>query len=426
MSPDRLSPNLFWSAVRIHFASSRLPSSGGHGGCGKTEIVAGFTLIEMIGVLAIISILATVILFSTTRRLDSAAASLERTNLSDYASALESSILRNRYIPGPNDWATVIAAETGASVASVTNSPRNTPRYFLIDPALQIGTNAVGFLPYAQSNLVLAIGASNQTIQPVSPRIMIVSTLSTTLPRIITSGTVPPSVFRNLWNWTDQSSTPPAGWPPEWNGRGTDLIVQRVNLTPLFIRLVLQNYPPPPFGGAQGRYAVDRMPSPPITVPNAGNGVDIYLLRNSMLGLYQDAPAGGALQAEQIINRDSTFFYIQGVWRGSLTFGTNLTQTTTEASAMGSVFYATAQAFVSSPYYSNAANGLTPPRVVNSMSNFMFAYINWANSSFNPAPLFKKPAADAETKMQQDMADLVSGISPNGLVAGACTNPPTQ
>jgi prepilin-type N-terminal cleavage/methylation domain-containing protein len=426
MRLDRSFPYSYRSALRQDSRISGLRLKSGHAGCRRTAIIAGFTLIEMIGVLAIIAILATVVLFSTTRRVDVAAANLERANLADYAAALESSILRNRYIPGPNEWASVIAAETGASIASITNSPRNTPRYFLVDPALQIGTNTASDLPYAQSNLVFAIGTSNQTIQPVSPRIMIVSTISTALPGIITGTSVRPDVFRNLWNWTDHSPTPPANWPTDWNGRGTDLIVQRVNLTPLFIHVVLQNYPPPPFGGAQGRYAVDRLPVPPYTVPNAGNGVDIYLLRSSLLGLYQDAPAGGALQAEQILNRDSTFFYIQGVWRGSLAFGTNLTQTTSEASSMGSVFYATAQAFLSSPYYTNAANGLTPPKVVNSMSNFMFAYINWANTSFNPSPLFKKPAADAETRMQQDMADLVSGISPNGLVAGGCTNPPAQ
>ena len=114
----------------------------------------GFSLIEMIGLVAILAILATVIISTTPRRLDIAAANLENTNLVNYAAALQNNILRSRYIPGTNDWATAIAAELGVNVSSVTNNARNIPRYFLIDPAMQIGANALGVLPYAQSNVV--------------------------------------------------------------------------------------------------------------------------------------------------------------------------------------------------------------------------------------------------------------------------------
>jgi hypothetical protein len=381
----------------------------------------------MIGALTIVAILATVLVSATTRHMDLAAANLESTNLVNYAMALQNSVARNRYIPGTNDWASVIAGELGVSAYSVTNSPRNTPRYFLIDPALQIGTNAAGLLPYAQSNLVLAIASTGQTIQPVSPRVMIISTLSTPLPSFIASGVASSTVFSNIWNWTDQSATPPAGWPANWNNYGTDLRVQRISLAPLFAHLMLQNYPPPPLGTMQGRYELDRMPTTPSTVPNGTyTGVDAYVLKSTILGLYSDTNSGGGLQAEQILSTDASFFYVQGAWRGSLDFGTNLSQSSSSASSMGSAFLSTAQAFVSSPYYTNAANYVTPKVVVNAMSNFMVAYTIWANSSFNMSPPFLTPAENAQSTMQTAMKNLVNGIGPGGLVAGACTNPPAQ
>src|ERR1043166_6317682 len=55
---------------------------------------SAFTMIEMIGVLAVLAILATIIIASTPRQLDIVAGNLENTNLVNYATALQSSILR--------------------------------------------------------------------------------------------------------------------------------------------------------------------------------------------------------------------------------------------------------------------------------------------------------------------------------------------
>ena len=254
-----------------------LSSKGGEGNgvtaaserSGYASACAGFTLIEIVGVLAILAILALVVFSVTTRSLDFAAANLESTSLANYATAFQNNILRNRYIPGASDWATVIAAELGVNVSSVTNNGHNiTNRFFLIDPALQIGTNAAGMLPYVQSNLVLYVAANSQAYQPNSPRVMIVSSLSTPLPDFVTSGTASSAVFNNLWNWPNQSAAPPAGWPANWNNRGTDLVVQRINLAPLFVHLTLQDYPPSSSYTNSGQYAIDRLATnqvPPTT-----------------------------------------------------------------------------------------------------------------------------------------------------------------
>jgi type II secretory pathway pseudopilin PulG len=362
-----------------------------------------FTLIEVVGILAVLAILATIILSTTTQRLDIAAANLESTSLANCATALQNNILRNRYIPGPSDWATNIATELGVNVSSVTTNARNNPRCFLIDPALQMPPLA-GTLPYAQSNTVMVMATSGQINQPFSPRVMIVSSLSTLLPSFINNGTASSAVFNNLWNWSDQSAAPPAGWPANWNNRGTDLVVQRINLAPLFVHLTLQNYPPPPIYNNQGQYAIDRLAT--NQVPS--NGVNAYLLKSTVLSLLQDG-AGGTLQADQILSKDASFFYIQGAWRGTIDFGTNTTQWGSQAAAMGSVFVATAQAFAASPFNINATATTTPPMVVNAMSNFMSAYIGYAN---NNIPV--TGARSAQSTMQTYMINLVNNLTPGG------------
>jgi type II secretory pathway pseudopilin PulG len=352
-------------------------------------------LIEMIGVLAIVAILASIIVSTTTRRLDIAAANLESTTQVRYAAALQASILRNRNIPGTNNWADTIAVELGVNTASITTSPRNLLRCFLIDRKLQIGT---GGLPYFQSNIVQNLSISNQMNPPFSPRVMIVSSLSTPLPSFVTNGTYSDADFSNLWNWSDQSSAPPTNWPANWNNRGNDLVVQRIDLTSLFVHVTLQNYLPTD----QGSYAVDGLPPNPVT-----NGVvSAYLLKNSILGLLIDPGSGGTnqLQADQVLSRDASFFCVEQVWRGSLNFGPSSVQTppvgdVSEAEAVGAAFAATAGAFIRSPY-NILPSGMTPLLVVNSMSNFMSVY----NSTFPAIGL----AYAAQMNMVTDMSYLTN------------------
>jgi hypothetical protein len=133
-----------------------------------------------------------------------------------------------RYIPASNDWASVVAAELGTDIANViTNQSRKQPRFFLIDPSLNI--NGAG-LPYTQT----IAGSANL---PISPRVMILSSVGRALPPI--SG-VPSADFTNIWNAADGTvpSTPAFS---SWAGSGDDLKVQRVNFLPLFVQLALSS-----------------------------------------------------------------------------------------------------------------------------------------------------------------------------------------
>jgi type II secretory pathway pseudopilin PulG len=380
---------------------------------GARNTLPGFTLIEMVGILAVLAILATVLFSTMAPSLDLAAAGLERTNLVNYATALQNNILRNRYIPGAGDWHSVIAEELGVNVWSVTNNSRNIRRYFLIDPAMQIGTNTTGGLPYTQNSLFLA-GASGQINRPVNPRVMLVTSLSLSasrqFPSFVTGASqVTINQFNNLWDWTDQSHDAPSDWLPAWKDFGADLIVQRINLAPLFVHLTLQNYPPQP-STIQAQYAIDRLATNLVPPMSPNNGVNAYLLKNTVLSLFQDSGAGGTLQADQMLSRDASFYYLQQVWRGALEYGTNVEQSTLQAAA-GSAFLATAQAFAASRYNVNAIGGTTPPMVVNTMSNFMRAYNAYADAGF-PSGQYKIAAKVSQNDMQTAMTHLVNNPAP--------------
>src|ERR1051325_9967097 len=62
---------------------------------------AAFSLVEMIGILAVIAILAAALAPSLVRQLDKTAADQESAALKALGDALQQSILRKRYIPGP-------------------------------------------------------------------------------------------------------------------------------------------------------------------------------------------------------------------------------------------------------------------------------------------------------------------------------------
>src|SRR6266567_4153921 len=160
-------------------------------GCAPRKTLRAFSLIELIGVLAVIAILATALVPALIRQMDRIAGEQESAALKSFSDALQSSIMRltpahptSRYIPSDTDWASTVATELGVDIASVTNSPRRQPRFFLIDPALRIGNNSSG-LPYNQTNWVAGSVDTNTAgvvVAPLSPRLMILSSIGRALP----------------------------------------------------------------------------------------------------------------------------------------------------------------------------------------------------------------------------------------------------
>jgi prepilin-type N-terminal cleavage/methylation domain-containing protein len=369
-----------------------------------------FSLIEMIGVLAVIAILAAVLAPAFIRQMDKMAGDNESAVLKSLGDALQASILRSRAIPSHTNWAATVATELGVDVASIMNSPRRQERFFLIDPNLSIKNAG---LPYTQSTA--GAGAA-----PLSPRVLILSTIGRALPASIVSGVVGSSTnFNAIWDWNDAGGVVPAtsfawtGWP-----NSDDLKVQRVNLSPLFVRLLLTTYS----SSGSPRYSIDSTSwSTAVVITNNVTIIDRYFIQNSALVLYKHS---GEIDSQQILSRDSSFVYDQNVWRGSILGGFFLA---------GLDVASVVDQYLAAPENPNAANttattGATQQSfVVQKMRNYMDAYSAWAAAhAGQPAPWphdsLWSAANDAQIAMRNAVQDQYLANTHNPPTGGVPCN----
>jgi type II secretory pathway pseudopilin PulG len=338
-----------------------------------------FTLIEMIGVLAVITLLAAILIPSFIRKLDQIASDKEMASLKALGDALQSSVQRHRYIPSPNNWADVIAAERGVGTNDVMTNMRRQPRVFLVDPAMQIGSRIAGE-DYTQDSLGSAIVSGGNVISPISPRMILLSSIGEPLPAGIVTG-VPASTndFNAIWNATERTLPAANAWTG-WRG-ADDLKIQRINLSPLFVHLVLTSYAST--SPTDGWYRVD---SGAITNTTR----DAYFLQSSVLDLFTNSnPA--TLATRQILTRDISYVYQQNIWRASVE-GLGF--------AGGMDIGTIVDRFLRAPINPNAANPSTQqPTIVQAMMDYMQAYENWEASNFTDSGLRSIAVAKQDAMM---------------------------
>ncbi|OQA41779.1 MAG: hypothetical protein BWY52_02458 [Chloroflexi bacterium ADurb.Bin325] len=162
---------------------------------------AAFTLIEMIGVLAIMAILASVLVPNVLRSMDRAAVRAEAETLKALGEQVRQYAKINGAPPTQGTWDTDLG--TLADIASV-----------------DIRTNRRG----NQRRYVLAAGSP-------SPRLMIISSMRNGL----AIPTISAAQFQTVWQTADRAV--PAGWAA-WTavaGSGEQLLIERVNLQGIYL-----------------------------------------------------------------------------------------------------------------------------------------------------------------------------------------------
>jgi hypothetical protein len=257
----------------------------------------------------------------------------------------------------------------------------------LIDPALRVGNNS-SVLPYTQGNWAIGSVVTNSSgglTPPLSPRLMILSSIGQPLPAGLSNGVAAVADFTNTWEAAD-GTVPAAPSFGGWTGRGEDVKIQRINLSPLFVRLLLTTNL-----SDSAYYSIDRT-NVTYNVPSPGR--DGYLIRNSVLYLYQ---AQTNIDSRQILTRDSSFVYEQNIWRSSMAAGSFLAGSLDLSSIVDK--------YLDAPENTNAANtlattGVTQQSVVvSNMIAYMTAYTNWAASGFSDATR-KSTARSIEVSLQ--------------------------
>jgi len=305
-----------------------------------------FTLLELIGVLAIVAILAAALVPNVIRQVDQAAWTKETADLKAMGEALELSIRNHKTVPDFTNLPAVIAREMALPVGGVSHTPRGYARAFLVDPNLRIDG---AILPFTQT----AAGAA----RPVSARLMFVSSYAGGLP--VGSGIPTSAEFNAIWDAPENGV--PSTWT-SWAGKGDELRIRRLNLEPLFHRLVLVNRD----ANGAARYAIDSTNS--IALLAGAASLDAWFLDGSVVGLHY---SNGVVATKFLLDRDMSFVFEQGQWRGWI--------------GPGDPYYSIADEFnLEAGLFLNAATsprnrgGASQNGVLVAMYVFMMDYALWA------------------------------------------------
>lgn len=266
----------------------------------RVPTAAAFSLIEMIGVLAIIAIVAAIITPNLTRRISRINGEKEDEALAVLGDGLVRYVKNYQIVPGASTWVTNVATMTGLPVSEVryVNANTSNPRVYLIHPAF-FPTNASVADPLWSQDSSGATSVANA-------KILVISTHKSELALPVSSGRASTvAEFDAIWDW-DPSANPPSGWPGSWNGNGEYLHVQRVNLLPTFYRATFSNahypalYPRVQFGSAA-----------PVTL-NSTSAVDAYYIQSTYLRLLKNTDA---LDLSHSIEAAMNFLYESNRWR---------------------------------------------------------------------------------------------------------------
>lgn len=339
---------------------------------------AGWTLVELIGVLAVLSILAAMLAPVLIYQIDQQVRRDEEERLRRIAVGFETAVARTRSIPGATNWATFVAAQIGWRSAEIQTNSRGNTRVFLIDPALRVGKTAGSVLPFTQD--------WEGSLAPVSPRVLIVSSVGEPLPAGLVSGVASTT---NAFNaiWSAPVAGTPSGWT--WSGRPEDLRIQRVAMDRMFYPVVLNS-----FDSSKGRFGVDTG----VTNLMTTNLFTTWYLKGTALRLHAN---DGALQSTEVVQDAVSYVYEHGTWRGRafMSMGTKRLS--------GQDLQDAVDLFLSAPWNVNAKNSVRQQDVVNALTAYMQQYIAWANGGFSYVNANLKPVQDAQTILGNRVTDLI-------------------
>ncbi len=274
---------------------------------------AGFSLMEMIGVLAIMAIVAAAVTPNLAQRMSRMHASREDQTLATLAEAVLRATTLHQAIPGPRDWVAQAGAVAGLGSPEIQYAVPGDPstaRVYLIHP---------GFAPATTSSGVFASPLWTQGAAGASSvanaRILILGVHKRGLALPYVSGAAPSAnAFDTVWNWHPNPATkePPAGWPTEWQGNGEYLHVARLNFTPLFHRVTFSNTQYPD----QAPYF--QVGDLSATLLNTASTLDAFFLQNSFLRVYADndgAARPETLHLSHTLLGGANFIYASDQWQ---------------------------------------------------------------------------------------------------------------
>lgn len=254
-----------------------------HGRESTPRAGAGFTLIEMIGVMAVIAILASAIAPSVVDMAVNAKAEKEAISLKTLTDNLHQSILQTKSIPlaATSSWVNAIAEENNLPSSKIQLNEANFRRGYYIDPTF-LNVSPSTFSGYPSQGLSTA---------PNSPRIMLVSNLSAHVPSAPTTA----AAFNAIWDQTASASLL----------ESQSIKVVRLNLCSTFHRIIFNND-----AASQASYMFESNSQQAL----AAGVTERYVLDSTKISLYTHSYPSGALDFVSLANSDVSFRYDGSSW----------------------------------------------------------------------------------------------------------------
>lgn len=247
----------------------------------------GFTLLELIGVMAVMAILAAVLVPNVADSIDRAYADAEQKNLQVMSESLVQYLKTNKKLPTSStaSWVVAIASQSGLSQVQIEFNQKNYRRRLLYDPR---------FFTNSDTNFTGLTQNQGLASAPVSPRAMIISDLSANVPNVANTTTA----FNNIWEQTSSATLK----------ESKSIKIQRINFAPYFHRVVLSNA-----NSGQPFYSLEA--GSKFSIPASSAGADGVLTRfivsGSLLQLFVPPYPSGGLFTTTIISDDIAFRYQQ-------------------------------------------------------------------------------------------------------------------
>ncbi len=243
----------------------------------------GFTLIELIGVMAIMAILAGALAPNIADSINRANSDAEVQNLDSLADSLIYYILTKKKIPSssPSSWVNAIATNSMFQEERIKYNVKGYQRILIFDPRFFSNNKDNNFTGYTQNK-----GLANS---PFSPRMMLISSLTGNIPSIGNKA----SIFNAIWN---QKNAPVLM-------ESKNLKIKRINVAKKFHRIILSN-------AKSNKTFYQLENGSEVTIPAKSNGVNgmltRYILGSTKLSLYNTT---GKLVDVRVIQSDWSYQY---------------------------------------------------------------------------------------------------------------------
>ena len=247
--------------------------------------LSGFSLLEMIGVMAVMAIMAGALAPSIFQLIEEGYQDAEAQSLKTISKSLESYIRYEKQIPSVSAaaWTTAVADYASLAPARVLTNDKNFTRRLYADPQFFTTSNQ-SFTGYTQSQGLAA--------PPHSPRLMVVSSLAGNINANLNTH----ERFTDVWEQTNAALIQ----------ESKEVFVERINLTPLFVRVVLNNA-----NTAQAGFELEAGTEGAVAA--ASGGIDgtrtVYVIAGTRIGLNASPFPGGATQRQLIVNTDHSLRY---------------------------------------------------------------------------------------------------------------------